>query len=177
MTINTTPRIAAVVYEDGAALNQLFSELVDSLRSHRVQLGGVIQTIKSNDAAKLEDSCDKLGLEDLYLEQDVSLPKDENDTGCDLDTSTLSQVAKSLSNQLSDPDKTIELFIINRFGQSESEGKGMFNVFAEAVMEEIPVLTAVKKGNLESWEHWHGGVAVYLEPDKDHILKWCLAGS
>ena len=42
MTMNTEPRIAAVLYEDGAALNQLFLEVVDELRSQGARLCGVI---------------------------------------------------------------------------------------------------------------------------------------
>ena len=177
MTTNTTPRIAAVIYEDGAALNQLFLEVVDSLRSHGSRICGVIQ--KPNETSEQSGSCGRLGLEDLFLGEDVSITQNlgQGATDCHLDSNNLAQVAKSLSNQLSDPDLNIDLFIINRFGLSESEGHGMFDVFAEAVMQEIPVLTAVKKNHLESWDNWHGGIAQNLAQNKNDILHWCLAGS
>ncbi|KAG1660417.1 Molybdenum import ATP-binding protein ModC 2 [Nymphon striatum] len=83
------------------------------------------------------------GLEDLSLGEDLTVSQNlgEGAEDCHLDANALAQVAKSLTNQLSEPDLNIDLFIINRFGQSESEGHGMFDVFSEAVMKGIPVLT------------------------------------
>ncbi|WP_299871786.1 DUF2478 domain-containing protein [uncultured Cocleimonas sp.] len=179
MRTNTKPRIAAVVYEDGAALNQVFSEVVESLRARGIRLGGVIQNAMPNHVAGKSACCGGLGLEDLSLGEDVAVTQNlgEGATDCHLDANALAQVAKSLTNQLTAPDLSIDLFIINRFGLSESEGHGMFDVFSEALMQEIPVLTAVKKDHLESWENWHGGIAQSLAQDKHDILEWCLSDS
>ena len=177
MTTNTKPRIAAVIYKDGAALNQVFSEVVESLRSRGTRLSGVIQ--KPNQTAGKSTCCGGLGLEDLSLGMDVTVTQNlgEGATDCHLDGNALAQVAKSLINQLSEPNSSIDLFIINRFGLSESEGHGMFDVFSEAVMQEIPVLTAVKKDYVESWDNWHGGIAQNLAQNKNDILEWCLISS
>ena len=179
MTTNTNPRIAAVIYEDGAALNQVFSDVVESLRSRGTRLSGVIQNAKPNHTPGKSACCGGLGLEDLSRGEDLTVSQDlgEGAEDCHLDANALAQVAKSLTNQLSETDLSIDLFIINRFGQSESEGHGMFDVFSEVVMQEIPLLTAVKKDHLESWENWHGGIAHSLTHDKNDILEWCLADS
>ena len=179
MTMNTEPRIAAVLYEDGAALNQLFLEIVDSLRSKGTRLCGVIQREKPGKTPGKSACCGGLGLEDLSLGEEISASQNLGDgaTDCHLDSDALAQVAGTLGSQLSAPDVAFDLVIINRFGQSESEGHGMRDVFAEAVMQGIPVLTAVKSDHLAAWEEWHGGIAQTLPHDLNDILLWCLSDS
>ena len=179
MTTNTEPRIAAVLYEDGAVLNQLFLEVVDELRSQGTRLCGVIQNAKKDETPGKSECCGGLGLEDLSLGEEISVTQNlgSGATDCHLDSHALVQVAGMLGSQLSASDKEIDLLIINRFGQSESEGHGMRDVFAEAVMQGIPVLTAVKHDHQEAWEQWHGGIAQSLPHDLNDILLWCLSDS
>ncbi len=93
--------------------------------------------------------------------------------GCRLDPEGLEQAAGEVAAMLA--TGPADLLIVNRFGKQEIDGRGFRPVIAEALMQGIPVLTAVSPGNLPGFHAFAGGMADHLPAESEAMRQWCLA--
>ncbi len=170
MSHNEVPVIAGVLFDDGAQLNYCLSDVVQRLRDRGLKVVGTLQHKRQTSDA----CCDAVELEDLGLEQsiDVTENRGEGSQGCRLDMSALTRVVASIETQIEQGSEMIDLVMVNRFGQAESEGNGMHTVLNSAVTKGVPVLVAVKPCYLDAWNDWHQGGAINLKPDVGAIIHW-----
>ncbi|MGR3660791.1 MAG: DUF2478 domain-containing protein, partial [Paracoccaceae bacterium] len=66
-----------------------------------------------------------------------------------------------------------DLFILNKFGPEESEGRGFCAAIATALENETPVLVGVGASCREAFDKFAAGLAEDLPPDPDAIRTWC----
>src|SRR5215471_191823 len=79
--------------------------------------------------------------------------------GCRLDAGRLGGVAKRLAGALAGGS---DLVIINRFGRTESEGRGLTDLITRAVNVDIPVLVAVPEHRFTALIKFSDGMNVRL---------------
>lgn len=89
--------------------------------------------------------------------------------GCNLDMGRLAEAGKSLRNALNEqPD----LVVLNRFGYSETQGRGFSQELSQLISAEIPVLTLVSEKYLEGWQVFSAGLAQTLPLERTSIEQW-----
>jgi nucleoside-triphosphatase THEP1 len=147
--------IIALVYGDGYRVTPIIDRIATYLIGEGCHLAGLIQ----RDVAREGRSrCDML-LEDLATGEIVPISQDrgEGARGCRLDVEALlDAVSRVRSNLASGPD----LLIVNKFGKTECEGGGCRSLIVDAIDLNVPALVAVPLGNLDSWRHFAGDLAI-----------------
>ena len=164
----TVGQFAAVIISSGVEVDQLFADTVAKLKIDGVRLAGYLQR---------EDPENTTYRSALYLENIVTGEKikisqslGSGSKGCRLDPSTLAELTKILSSEIS--TKT-DLLILNRFGKGESDGQGFRIAIEKAITAGIPVLTAVRTDYLEAWRSFSGEFGVEIIPTAESIFAWC----
>jgi len=92
--------------------------------------------------------------------------------GCRLDADGLERAVAMVEATLDGPT---DLVIVNKFGKQEAEGGGFRPVFARALAEGIPLLTATNRANRAAFVDFAGGLAQELPAEPDRLAAWCRA--
>ena len=89
--------------------------------------------------------------------------------GCRLDPDRLAGLAVRLTAAI---ENGADLVIINRFGRSEAEGKGLIDLVPMALDADIPVLIAVPERRFSAWIRFSEGMNVRLACRRDALDQW-----
>jgi hypothetical protein len=89
--------------------------------------------------------------------------------GCRLDPDRLAGLAVRLAAAI---ENGADLVIINRFGRSEAEGKGLIDLVPMALDADIPVLIAVPERRFSAWIRFSEGMNVRLACRRDALDQW-----
>jgi hypothetical protein len=177
MPIANNPRIAAVMYDTGFAIDDFLNEVVGRLRADGVRLGGAMQ---ENLLGAADEACAAMVLTELKSQRRFQISQElgTQAQGCRLDAAGLAEIGALLDRSI---DRDIDLMLLNgdiplwvfhRFAPAYAEGRGLRSIFARAIEAGIPVLTAVRPPYTEAWADFHGGLAVDLPPSLDPVLAW-----
>ena len=86
--------------------------------------------------------------------------------GCRLDSAELVRALGLARGMLAEG---ADLLVLNKYGKSESEGRGFRPLIADALDRDIPILIAVPRKNLDSWRLFAGDLAA--EHDVSALLS------
>lgn len=89
--------------------------------------------------------------------------------GCRLDSQALEEAAGLVAAGLA---QGAELLVINKFGKSEAEGRGLRGVIAEAIGAGVPVLVGLNAANEAAFAEFAAGLAETLPPEPSAISHW-----
>lgn len=151
--------------------DRLLSELADVLLSKGMRLGGVVQ---SNTTCTDSHLCDM----DVRVLPGgpvfrISQSLGAGARGCRLNPEALEQavghVTQSLKGEQTDRP---QLVLVNKFGKHEADGRGFRPLIADAMMSEIPVITAVNKTNHDAFLEFSDGMATCLPGEIEALLSW-----
>jgi len=168
MTMTGNPRLAAIAYDAGFAIDEFLARIAKALRAEHVRLGGALQENVPGKAGR----CSSMTLVDLASRGRFTISQDlgSQAEGCRLDAQGLAEFVALFDRT---PELDVELLIFNRFGRAEAEGGGLRPVFARALEAGIPTLTAVRAPYAEAWAQFHGHLASDLPADENKVLAWC----
>lgn len=165
-TAAETLSLTGIEFSDGTHVDQVLSDVATALIGRGLQVAGLIQ-IRGQSGG--DCNCREMHLRDLSsgkLHQ-ISEERGPEARGCHLDWEALMTLAQSVEQNLS--DKT-DVLIINRFGRSESEGRGFRGAIEKALALGIRVIVAVRGQYAEQWEEFHGGMATSCPADVKKVL-------
>ncbi len=161
-------KIATVSSKLNGRTDQLLSLVAARLQAEGLQLSGVTKVLENSDPD--DHYCD-MDLRILPNGPDIRITQDlgEGATSCRLDAAALAQaVALTEKNQPASAD----LFILNKFGPQEAEGRGFCNAIASALECDTPVLIGVGSCR-DAFEDFVAGDFETLPEDEDAIYEWC----
>ena len=163
-------RLGALVYADGDTSQKILYDIIDMLRNDGVRLGGVAQYSEVVPGQRRKGMI----LEDLASGRRIRISEYRGNgaSGCRLDRSALATASELIRAAL---NAGLDLVVINKFGVTEAEGRGLVPVIAEAVSSGVPVLIAVPQQKLEAWRAFAGDLACELPLDQSVALRWCRA--
>ncbi len=159
------PALAAVVYGPGGGADALLAAFAEELRAAGHRLGGVVQRNSSG------ADCADMALEDLADGRLIGISQrlGRDSRGCRLDPAGLAEAAVAVRSAIA---ARVELVFVNKFGARESQGQGLAAEIGAAIVEGVPVLTAVSTSLLDPWHDFTGGIGVLLEPDPEALRAW-----
>ncbi len=161
-----TLSLTGIEFADGTHVDQVLSDVADALIGRGLRVAGLIQ-IRGQSGG--DCNCREMHLRDLHTGKlhRISEERGPEARGCHLDWEALMTLAQSVEQNLSDET---DVLIINRFGRSESEGRGFRGAIEKALSLGIRVIVAVRGQYGEQWGEFHGGMAHSCPPDKDKVL-------
>jgi hypothetical protein len=160
--------LAAIVYGADDDPDRLISGFAADLRRSGRRPVGVVQLGRS---CRAENP--RLGVVMLPGDEVVrlALHDEPHGDGCRLDPDRLATLAMRLAAAIEDG---ADLVIINRFGRSEAEGKGLIDLVPQALEADIPVLIAVPEQRFGAWLRFSEGMNVRLPCRREALDRWWL---
>ena len=159
--------LAAVIYRPEDDVDSLLASFATRVRGQGRRLGGIVQRNRRGDCGP-----EKL-MEVIDLMTDQTIPICQNlgseSTACKLDLAGLADASQAVRRAIADD---VELVVVNKFGRSEAEGRGLRAEIADAIVAGLPVLTAVSERVYVAWCDFTGGFGTTLLCDEAIIEDW-----
>lgn len=150
--------LAAIVFEEGASVDHLIAFFADELQTAGRRVGGVV-----------------------YLPDDEEPPR-KNVTVVDLLTGDHWQQGRAAIDPIvratttrrirSAIEARADLAVIPRFGVNEIAGGGHADAFGTLAAFGLPVLTAVRREDVEAWLRFTGGIGTLLACRLRVVRAW-----
>ncbi|MDQ2091130.1 DUF2478 domain-containing protein [Marimonas arenosa] len=160
-------RIAYTMANRRGGTDLLLREVSEAAQARGVQACGLVQINTECDSGGPCDMDVRVLPEGRVIRISQSLGPGAR--GCRLDSQALEEAAGLVAAALG---RGPDLLIINKFGKSEAEGRGLRGVIAEAIALGVPVLVGLNASNEAAFEAFAGGLAEKLPPEHEAILGW-----
>ena len=149
----------------------LISDVVAKLEASGTRLSGVVKV--QSDEPVGDHHCDM----DLRILPDgetvrITQSLGEGSTGCRLNPAAIAE-AVAATERVGTNDT--DMFVLNKFGPQEVEGRGFCDAIASALENGTPVLVGVGGGCRDALDAFVDGMAEVLPADPDAIHSWCQA--
>ena len=151
----TETTFAAAVYTRDLADREALSVFAAELRTAGVRVGGLV--VRSDDGK--------------MRRIDINRPTretQENKT-CSLNTSALMESTEALRRAIREG---VDVIVLQKFGEQEQKGQGLNDEIFAAIVEEIPLLSAVPTFAPELWQERSGALGDTLPYDLDAFHHW-----
>lgn len=160
-------KIAYTMAHGRGKLDLLLSELAYRLHERGLTARGIVQT---NTGCETDQRCDM----DVQVLPDGPIIRISQDLGkeakgCRLDPDAMASAITAVSQSMSEP---YDVFLLNKFGKQEAEGKGFRDLLAEALENGATVIAGTNPLNADVFEEFSGGMATKVEPTIEDLLAW-----
>ena len=163
-------KIGIVSAEGRGETDRLISETALALVKGGAQLSGIVKVL---DEPQPEGShhCD-MSVQVLPGENTIKITQSLGDgsQGCRLNPTAIVEAVAAVE---SSANATMDLFVLNKFGPQEADGRGFRDAIAAALENDVPVLVGVTPGTRAAFDAFTAGMAVELPADNQGILIWC----
>lgn len=164
--------LAYVVTRAQGEADRLIADVAQALLARGMRLAGAVQ-VNRDLGPGLKCAMDLhllAGRDVVRISQDLGAQSQ----GCRLDPGGLERAVGLAQAALG---RGAELLIVNKFGKQEIGGRGFRPLINEALMQGVPVLTAVSADNLAGFQAYADGFATRLPADIAPVLAWAGAGA
>lgn len=161
-----TPSFVAAVYTPKQADKSALPAFLQCLKEDHIHVAGIIQEsfLKEGDQTRTIEAVDITTGHRTKIKRPM---RNEND--CGLDAANLIETSAILRAAIqAKPD----LVIIEKFGDQEQIGEGLFDEIIQIITEGIPLLIAVPKPALPIWQERTGELGQVIPFHKDDMLNW-----
>jgi len=157
---------AAAVYHPDTGDRMALLKFVDTLKQSGAHVGGVLQEAVYGAEGEIT------GLNAIDVSSNRRIPISrpvKNDDECGLDVSALVETTGIIRQAVSDG---VELVVVEKFGEQEQSGKGLFDEIFQTIAEGIPLLIAVPSAALPIWQERSGELGVVLPFSQTAFEDW-----
>lgn len=154
---------------DRGVPNAVLADLATRLSAAGLSLTGLVQERAPEDGAH---PCDM----DLRCLPDgpvfpIAQKLGRGSRGCRMDVDALETGVAYVTTRI---EQGADVFILNKFGSQEAQGRGFCTAIARALELGVPVVTVVNPLNLEAFQSFAAGMARDLPADVSVISDWVL---
>ncbi len=162
--------LAAIHYRRDDGVDALLESMARELQARGACVAGFVQ--RESDAGA--NCCATLHLEDIATAEHhlISQPLGSGSKGCRLDPQALAGLCGLLEGALA---WGADILVLNRFGKGEAEGHGFRAAIERALLDGVPVLTAVQDAYLPAWQDFAGEYGTTLAPAPAAVDAWLRA--
>ncbi len=165
-------KIAFTMANRRGGTDLLLREVAQAAMARGMRLVGIVQINSecAGNAALGRDDCDM----DVQVLPDgpairISQSLGAGSSGCRLDSRALEEAAGLVAAAL---EAGADALIVNKFGKTEAEGRGLRPVIAEALSRDIPVLVGLNGANAPAFAAFAAGLAEELPPEAAALGRW-----
>lgn len=159
--------LGAVIYRPGDDADAELAAFAARLQRAGHRVGGVVQRNRRGQAGTTE----LMEVVDLMTGRAISICQDlgPGSTVCKLDQAGLAVAAQSVRAAIA---ADVDLVIVNKFGKTEAEGRGLRAEILAALEAGLPLLTSVSRRLAPAWAQFTGGFGTTLICDGDILDDW-----
>ncbi len=164
-------KIACVFSHKRGETDLVLSDIAARLLSGGTSLAGIVK--EQSHTSSFENGCD-MKVRVLPEGPVIRITQDlgQGSDACRLDPGAIANAVSCVETR---PMHKVDLFILNKFGPEEANGRGFVSAIAAAMEHGVPVLVGVGGASLDAFETFAEGLAETLPADTDAILDWCRA--
>ena len=160
-------KIAYTMAHGRGELDLLLSDLAKRLEARGLNTRGIVQT---NTDCETDQRCDM----DVRVLPDgptirISQNLGKGARGCRLDPDAMATAVAEVERSLGTP---FDVFLLNKFGKQEAEGRGFRDLLAAALEKNATVIAGTNPLNKDVFEDFSGGMAECISADIDSLLAW-----
>lgn len=160
-------KIAYTMAHGRGELDLLLAELAKQLESRGLVTRGIVQT---NSECAPDAQCDM----DVQILPDgdvirISQSLGKESKGCRLDPDAMAHAVTEVARSMEAP---YDVFLLNKFGKQEADGKGFRDLLAEAAANGATVIAGTNPLNAENFESFADGMATKVDANIDALLAW-----
>ncbi len=161
----TVPAIGAVVYPPDRSPEALLAGFAAELKRRGFRLGGLVQETHHSAAGKEMVLVELDSGHRLTLSQSLG----PGSRACSLDLEAMAEASGAIRRAVAD---RADLVLVNKFSKVETTGRGFAAEMLSAMVEGVPLLTAVPGAYVEEWIDFTGGRADLLMPTEADLWRW-----
>lgn len=150
--------LAAIVYEEGASVDHLIAFFADELQTMGRRVGGIVHLPDDEEPPCRDAMLVDLVVGDRWRQSRATASSTEP-------TVTTRRILAAIEAQA-------DLAIIPRFGAAEIAGGGHADAFGTLAAFGLPVLTAVRREDVEAWLRFTGGIGTLLACRLRVVRAW-----
>ncbi len=162
-------KIAVVTSAVAGQIDEVISKTAARLEAEGLRLNGAVKILENEIPGGHLCDMDLRVLPD-GPEVRITQTLGEGATGCRLDPAGIAEAVAATEKQAVDQ---ADIFLLNKFGPQEAEGRGFCDAIAAALEHGTPVLVGVGRGNRAAFDAFVDGLAVELPPEPDALYDWC----
>lgn len=156
--------IAAVVYDEGASIDHLMSFFASEVAGAGHAVAGILRAPVDDETDPFEVMVDIATGHAWTLGCSWLSP-----SGSEEDDRCRAEMVETLSGAI--PAKS-DIAFIPRFGTEEIAGAGFSDAFAALAAHGIPILTAVRRDDVDAWLAFTGGIGTLIACRLKVIRDW-----
>jgi len=165
-TIHTKAPFAAAVYKPDTADRAALMKFVEKQKSLNTRVGGILQEALFN----VENRLVELNAVDVLTNRRIPISHPVKGTDeCRLDVSALTETTNIIRNAI---DDSVDLIVVEKFGELEQDGKGLIDEVFQAITEGIPLLICVPEVALPIWQERTGELGSVLPFTEEGFQQW-----
>ncbi|PSL17875.1 DUF2478 domain-containing protein [Shimia abyssi] len=160
-------KIAYTMAHGRGELDLLLAELAQRLQARGLKTRGIVQI---NSGCETDQKCDM----DVQVLPDgpmirISQFLGKEARGCRLDPDAMATAVAEVERSLANP---FDVFLLNKFGKQEAEGRGFRDLLAEAAASGATVIAGTNPLNAKMFEEFADGEAACVDADIDALISW-----
>ena len=160
-------KIAYTMTEGKGALDLLLADFAETLATRGVRTCGIIQINTDCESGYRCDMDVQVLPAGTRIRISQRLGRDSQ--GCRLDPSALEHAVADVSRQM---EQGFDIFILNKFGKQEADGRGFRDLIAKALEQGAAVIAGTNGLNTQRFEEFTGGLATRVDPTPEALLDW-----
>lgn len=160
-------KIAYTMTQGRGELDLLLANFAETLKARGVRTCGIVQINTENGTAHRCDMDVKILPDGPKVRISQYLGKEAK--GCRLNPDALETAAAKVSQAMEDD---FDIFILNKFGKQEADGRGFRNMIGEALEKGAAVLVGTNPMNEDKLVDFSGGIAASIAPTPKALLAW-----
>lgn len=162
-------KIAAISATGRGETDRLITITAERMLAEGARLSGIIKVLQ--EMPEGSHHCD-MDVRVLPGEGTIRITQSLGDgsSGCRLNPVAITEAVAAVEGHAG---QAADLFVLNKFGPEEAEGRGFRTAIGAALEQGIPVLVGVTGGNVKAFEDFAQGLAETLPSDEDAIVDWC----
>ena len=160
-------KVAYTMTDGRGELDLLLADFAETLKARGVRTCGIVQ-INTETPGSHRCDMDVLVLPDGPKVR-ISQYLGKESRGCRLNPDALETAAAEVARRL---ETGFDIFILNKFGKQEADGRGFRNLIGEALAKGGAVLVGTNTTNEGKLLDFTDGIATRVAPDADALLAW-----
>jgi len=150
--------LAAIVYEEGASVDHLIAFFAGELQDTGRRVGGIVHLPDDDEPASRDLTLVDLVAGDRWRQTHALASPTED--------------AMARQRILAAIEARADLAIVPRFGAAEITGGGQAATFGTLAAFGLPILTAVRRDDVEAWLRFTGGIGTLLACRLRVVRAW-----
>lgn len=160
-------KIAYTKTDGQGELDLLLANVADQLETAGLRTMGIVQ-INSD-----REDCHRCDMDVQVLSGGPKIRISQNlgkeSRGCRLNPEAMAEAVSAVAARM---ENGYDIFILNKFGKHEADGKGFRELIGDAAAAGAIVIAGTNGMNEPAFLEFSGGLAEFIEPDESAIMSW-----